>query len=76
MLPIRVAPEPMIRCLQLDIGSKIYAAHPVLSRRLEDFLALDVNADEGSVLSTCYTVTVGRPLFCGSSITALPPRCV
>jgi hypothetical protein len=40
MLPIRVAPDPMIGCLQLDIGSKIHAAHP------------DVSVDEGGVLST------------------------
>jgi hypothetical protein len=53
MMPIRVAPEPMIGCLQLDIGSKIYVAHPILSRRLEDFPTLDINADEGSVMSTC-----------------------
>jgi hypothetical protein len=52
MLPIRLAPEPMIRCLQLDIGSKIHIAHPILSRRLKDFIAPDVNADEDGVMST------------------------
>jgi hypothetical protein len=52
MLPIRVAPEPMIGCLQLDIGSKIHAAHPILSSRLEHFLAPDVSADEDGVMST------------------------
>jgi hypothetical protein len=52
MLPIRVAPKPMIGCLQRDIGSKIHAAHPILSRRLENFLAPDVSTGEDGVLST------------------------
>jgi hypothetical protein len=52
MLSIRVAPEPIIRCLQLDIGSKILSTHSILSRRLEDFLDPDVNAHESSMLST------------------------
>ena len=75
MLPIRVAPEPMIGCLQLGIGSKIHAAHPIFSRRLEDFISPGASAGEDSVLSICYTMTVGKPLFCGSSITVLSPRC-
>ena len=42
----------MIGCVQLDIGSKLYAAPPILSYQLEYFLDLDVVADENNVLST------------------------
>ena len=74
MLPIRVAPEPMIGSLQLDIGSRFYKSHHILSCELEYFLTLDVSADEDHMLSPREATTAGGPLFCGSKTSALPPR--
>jgi hypothetical protein len=50
ILSIRVAPEPMIGCLHLDVGSKIHTLYCFTNSKI--FFASDVNADQGDVLST------------------------